>query len=148
MSAPPVLTGTWFVTRTSLPMWRRWAQPTITYTPLPGGDVLDTVRSVRRGKVRLIVGIDRPLGQDGYEWRGLAPLTKLVRSRWEVLAADPAGEWAVTLFEHTPFTPAGLDVYTRKPWLLPDTEAEILRLLGKNGKARPFLPLLFTPSHG
>ena len=40
-----------------------------------------------------------------------------------VLAADPAGDWAVVHFGRTPFTAAGVDVYRRSP--APFGEAEL-----------------------
>lgn len=145
---PRVLSGTWYVTRTSLPLWRRLHNPSVTYAPLPDGRVVDTVRATAGGRPRLIVGLDRPLGGARFEWRGLGFPTRLTPSRWEVLAHDPeAAEWAVTVFARTPFTPAGLDVYTRAPRLLPDLEAPLLRLLGTLPEARPFLPRLFAPRH-
>ena len=154
---PRVVAGTWYVTRTSLPLWRRLDNPSVTYAPLPDGRVVDTVRATAGGRPRLIVGLDRPLhpspghGPDGegrFEWRGLAFPTRFTPSRWEVLAHDPAGaEWAVTVFAPTPFTPAGLDVYTRAPRLLPDLETSLLRLLETLPQARAFVPRLFAPRH-
>ncbi|GHF99115.1 hypothetical protein GCM10017783_08960 [Deinococcus piscis] len=146
---PTALNGTWFVTRTSLPLWRALDNPSITYAPLPGGQVSDTVRATRRGRERLICGLDTPLSTPGaFEWRGVTPLTRLAPSRWEVLACDPAGaRWLVTLFAATPFTPAGLDFCTREPWLLPDDELALHRALAGVERAAPYLPRLFAPRH-
>lgn len=150
---PRVVAGTWYVTRTSLPLWRRLDNPSVTYAPLPDGRVVDTVRATAGGRPRLIVGLDRPLdhepdGEGRFEWRGLAFPTRFTPSRWEVLAHDPAGAvWAVTVFARTPFTPAGLDVYTRAPRLLPDLETALLRLLETLPQARAFVPRLFAPRH-
>lgn len=147
---PGVLTGTWYVTRTSLPLWRALDNPSITYAPLPGGLVSDTVRCTRRGRERFICGLDTPLTTPGaFEWRGVTPLTRFTPSRWEVLACDPAGAAClVTLFAATPFTPAGLDLCTRRPWLLPDDELALLRALAGLEQAAAYLPRLFAPRHG
>lgn len=145
MDPERVLTGTWFVTRSSLPLWRVWDEPSVTYAPLPGGTVVDTVRAVRGDRVRLITGLDMPLGDGRYDWRGLTPLTRLAVSLWEVIAADPADVWAVTLFDRTPFTPPGQGVYSRTPRLLPDDEAAALRSVEGHPAARRFWPELFAP---
>ncbi|MDO4264195.1 MAG: hypothetical protein Q4C67_08345, partial [Deinococcus sp.] len=90
---------------------------------------------------------DTPLPAPGaFEWRGVTPLTRLTPSRWEVLACDPGGtRTLVTLFAATPFTPAGLDICTREPWLLPDEELALLRALAAVERAAPYLPALFSP---
>lgn len=150
---PHAVTGTWYVTRTSLPLWRRLDNPSVTYALLPDGRVVDMVRATAAGRPRLIVGLDRPLGHGAaaagrFEWRGLTLPTCLTPSRWELLAHDPQAQvWAVTVFAPTLFTPAGLDVYTRTPRLLPDLEAPLLRLLDTLPQARPFLARLFAPRH-
>ena len=58
-----------------------------------------------------------------FKWRGRGWLA-IATSRWRVLGCsadveDPARAWAVTYFEKTLFTPAGLDVYAREPGALP-----------------------------
>lgn len=59
-----------------------------------------------------------------YKWRGKGWLV-ITSSRWQVLGCSrdvsPANAqaWAVTYFEKTLFTPAGLDVYARTPRGLP-----------------------------
>lgn len=49
----------------------------------------------------------------------------IVSSRWQVLGcntsdAEGSHPWAVTYFEQTLFTPAGLDIYARSPEGLPE----------------------------
>ena len=70
--------------------------------------------------------------QTRYKWRGKGWLM-IASSRWQLLgcSADPspggAGAWAVTYFEKTLFTPAGLDIYARTADGLPaDVVAEII----------------------
>lgn len=142
-----LLTGTWFVARTTLGMWRTWDQPSITYAPLPTGQIVDTVRATRGRQQRLIIGIDTPQAAPAtFEWRGVTPLTRWATSRWQVVAHDPeATDWLVTLFERTPFTASGLDICTRLPYLLPDLEHPLLALLGERPDLAPFVEQLFSP---
>ncbi|KZT01132.1 uncharacterized protein LAESUDRAFT_731493 [Laetiporus sulphureus 93-53] len=63
-----------------------------------------------------------------FKWRGKGWLL-IASSRWHILgcsatahpADSPSGrpEWALTSFEKTAFTPAGLDIYSRTPEGLP-----------------------------
>ena len=64
-----------------------------------------------------LAGIDRPIDEDGWqwEWRGIEPLTFFVRSRWRFVAGNLQQGWAVTQFEKTLYTPAGIDIYCRSP---------------------------------
>ncbi len=140
-----VLTGTWFVVRTSLPLWRTRDNPSVTYAPLPGGRVVDTVRFTRRGRPGLIIGLDTPQPGGGWAWRGVSVLTRFTVSRWRVLA-DGDG-WAVTLFEQTPFTPAGLDVYARTPTLSDPQKQEVEAALDSLPAAQSFRGALFSPLH-
>lgn len=106
--------GTWHIVESSLPLWRTRHEPTVTYAALPDGSLIDVVafRS-RRGASRRIIGIDRPLAPGGWRWRGVGPVTRLARSDWRFVAGDAAEGWAVTAFERTPFTSAGIDLYFR-----------------------------------
>lgn len=140
-----VLSGTWFVVRTSLPLWRTRHNPSVTYAPLPDGRVVDTVRFTRRGRPGLIIGVDTPLPDGGWAWRGVSLLTRLTVSRWQVLAAGDG--WAITVFERTPFTPAGLDVYARTPALTAAQEQEVEAALDDLPAAQPFRAALFNPVH-
>lgn len=141
-----LLSGTWFVVRTTLPMWRSWHSPSISYTPLPDGQIVDTVRAERGSQTRLIIGLDTPLARAGaFQWRGVTPLTRWTPSRWEVAAYDAGGAWLVSLFGRTPFTPAGMDICTRTPYVLPDLEGQILSVLRGLPKTAKHLPQLFAP---
>lgn len=40
---------------------------------------------------------------------------RCIRCRWSIEAMDPDGNWAVTLFDRTLFSPAGVDLYFRSP---------------------------------
>lgn len=143
--------GTWYVVRSSLGLWLSGGitgrhNPSVTYAPLPGGQLVDTVRFTQGGQPHLIVGLDTPDGEGGYVWRGLTPLTRLTKSRWHFLQAG--GDWTITMFERTLFTPAGLNVYARTPYLLPPGERAVWEVLERSSAARPFLNQLFAPVHG
>ncbi|NTY02356.1 hypothetical protein [Deinococcus sp. JMULE3] len=140
-----VLTGTWFVVRTSLPLWRTRDNPSVTYAPLPDGRVVDTVRFTRGGRAGLIIGVDTPFPDGGWAWRGVSLLTRFTVSRWRVLAAGDG--WAITVFERTPFTPAGLDVYARTPALTAAQVQELEAALDGLPAAQPFRAALFSPQH-
>ncbi|KRB78094.1 hypothetical protein ASE01_08010 [Nocardioides sp. Root190] len=145
MSDPtPELDGTWYVVRTSLSFWRRRTDPTISYTLLPDGRMTDTVLYRRRGRDRVVLGLDSPATGGGWTWRGVGA-TRLLTSRWEVVAHE--GPWLVTLFERTPFTAAGLDLCWRRPDPDPDELARVLDPLGEMAAATPYVDRLFAPVH-
>lgn len=66
-------------------------------------------------------------------------------SKWQILGSD--ADWAVTYFEKTIFTPAGLDIYARDAGGLPedlakDIVAKTKQLGGEVGKlAESFFPV-------
>ncbi|GAA1769012.1 hypothetical protein GCM10009795_014080 [Nocardioides hankookensis] len=152
MTGADPLDGTWHIVSTSLPFWRSRVAPSVTYSPLPDGRVLDVVQYTARGRVRLVVGADSRVA-DGYHWRGLTPLTRLTSSRWRVVAADesapePTAQWAVTAFEKTLFTPAGVDVYCRATTIDPPAHDAALAALGADPALAGFVARLFTPALG
>ncbi|ETW81059.1 hypothetical protein HETIRDRAFT_427868 [Heterobasidion irregulare TC 32-1] len=99
-----------------------------------------------------VLGVDTldPASPTRFKWRGKGLLI-IASSRWHLLgyhspvpspspspgtgpdptvAADAPPSWAVTFFEKTLFTPAGLDIYARAPEGLPaDLHAAIVRAL-------------------
>jgi hypothetical protein len=108
----------------------------ITYTPLsdpvsPQGTVKfdDLVEyyscSAKPGsKPSTVAGTDHALAVGRFKWRGNGLLV-IASSKWQVLGcntSDAQGShpWAVTYFEKTLFTPAGLDIYTRSAEGLPE----------------------------
>ena len=101
----------------------------ITYTPLPDVDSPPgTVKfddlveyysaSAKPGsKPSTVAGIDHTLDVGRFKWRGNG-LLFIASSKWQVLGCNTSElegshPWAVTFFEKTLFTPAGLDVYAR-----------------------------------
>jgi hypothetical protein len=120
------LEGTWSVTHSTLPMWRKAKNVRITYKILPpstptGPTLLDdTVESVPTQRTLLpqpkaIHGVDTPDGDGAWAWRGRG-LLKIASSKWEVLGwGEKDGErWVVTWFAPSVFTPAGVDVYSSR----------------------------------
>ncbi|TVY19733.1 hypothetical protein LARI1_G003872 [Lachnellula arida] len=134
---PPLewLKGTWSVTHSTLPMWKKAKNVRITYTLIPpstpgGPTLLDDVVSnkpIKKGllpSMEEIRGIDYPCDENGDEikdaanaaqwhWKGKGWLKIAGGSRWEVLGWGEKGEerWVVTWFAASRFTPAGIDVY-------------------------------------
>lgn len=102
------LAGTWYVTHSTLPMWKSKRDVRITYTPLPPSpsyqpltadengnmDRLDDVVSYRSvnspppSSPSTVHGVDEATGEGAWEWHGsgwLALFGPLARSRWEIL---------------------------------------------------------------
>ncbi len=129
------LEGTWQVRATNFPMWLDGTRtaPSFTYSHLrrDGEEVRfdDTVGYLERGVPGTIEGVDtqHPSVATHFTWRGRG-LLALVSSEWDVVALDPAGQWAVIAFTPTLFTPAGVDVVARGA-LDDDTLARVRALL-------------------
>ncbi|TFY77567.1 hypothetical protein EWM64_g6447 [Hericium alpestre] len=122
------------VVYSTLPFWKNKKDVTITYDPV--SDSGPEPRSIKGIDTLL----DDPTATDAsptrYKWRG-SGLLKISTSKWQVLAFgrwspppsassdQPANEphvyeYAVTYFQPTIFTPAGLDIYSRTAEGLPD----------------------------
>lgn len=138
-----MLQGTWHVVASSLGMWQRRAEPSITYAPLPDGRISDTVLSRGRRGWSTIVGIDEAQPDGSFVWRGVQLLTLLVRSRWRVLLHDEP--FAAIAFARTPFTEAGIDVLARDAGVGADAVAEIAGRLASDPAAAPHLERLRPP---
>lgn len=110
----------------------------VSYQPVDASkDSISTVRGVdkpfptaeRRGSVSdtappPATGEGEELASLGYTWRGKGWLM-VATSKWEVLGyGDEEGtgnSWVVTYFAKTLFTPAGVDFYSRRGQLRPET---------------------------
>lgn len=138
-----MLQGTWHVVASSLGMWQRRSEPSITYAPLPDGRISDTVLSRGRRGWSTIVGIDALQPDGSLVWRGVQPLTLLVRSRWRVLLHDEP--FAAIRFERTPFTEAGIDILSRDASAGADAVAEIARRLSAKPSAADLVHRLRAP---
>ncbi|KAL4887139.1 hypothetical protein BJY04DRAFT_48459 [Aspergillus karnatakaensis] len=135
------LMGTWHVTHSSLPLWKGKRNVNITYESLPPDSVGvtkidDFVRyqAVGSDKIKSVHGVDTPSpGNPGaWDWRGKGWL-KIARSHWECLGfghTNDGNQWLVTYFAKTLFTPAGIDIYSRRKNGLPQSSIkEILKTL-------------------
>lgn len=123
------LAGTWHVTYSSLPLWKNKRNVNITYTllpPLPPSSVtkiddLVQYQVVNSDKIKTVHGVDTPTPGDpgAWDWRGKGWLM-IASSHWECLGfgdvgdVDGGNQWMVTYFAKTLFTPAGIDIYSRK----------------------------------
>jgi hypothetical protein len=138
----PWLLGTWHVTHSTLPIWKKARNVSITYTPLASSpeklDDLVTYQSLTGDKLKTVSGTDTPAGSVAWNWRGNGWLI-IVSSHWEVLGwgeeeggEGEGGQWVVTYFAKTLFTPAGIDIYSRrKEGLKEGTLQAVKQALGK-----------------
>lgn len=123
------LKAKWHVTHSTLPMWKKNRNVTITYTvkgeesagPCKIDDLVE-YQPLGKPKQKVVNGIDSPDTSGpgagwAWNWRGKGWL-KIASSRWEVLGYGHEGgeeegnRWVVTYFAKTLFTPAGLDIYS------------------------------------
>jgi hypothetical protein len=125
--------ATWHVTHSSLPMWKDSRNVQITYKKLADGTVDDEVahQALNKTKVKKINGIDTPVTDvlGAYRWRGKGWLYAIT-SPWAIIGhgTTPAGlQWALTYFEKTMFSAAGIDVYCEKPEGVGDDFIEEIR---------------------
>ncbi|KAF2469318.1 uncharacterized protein BDR25DRAFT_304455 [Lindgomyces ingoldianus] len=148
--APPIswIEGSWNVTHSSLPMWKKSRNVVIKYARIPGTlpALLDdevSYQSLSSTKRKTVCGVDKPFnptgapsptlengngeGEDaaslGYNWRGKGWLM-IASSKWEFLGygeEEGGNKWAVTYFAKTMFTPAGVDFYSEEGGLKEET---------------------------
>ena len=79
-------------------------------------DDLVEYQPLNSDKHKSVEGVDTPDANTpgAYSWRGRGWL-KIASSHWQVLGyGEEDGGWAVTYFQKTLFTPAGIDVYARR----------------------------------
>ena len=138
------LHGSWHVTHSTLPMWKKNKNVKITYTPLkaPAGALDDLVEysPINGDKYKSVRGIDTPdpTRHAAYNWKGKG-LLKIASSHWEVLGyGNEEGGWIVTFFSKTMFTPAGIDVYARRQGGLSELMLERIRAEIKKVDDRDF----------
>ena len=87
------------------------------------------------------------VGSIGYNWRGKGWLM-IASSKWEILGygeeETTGNSWIVTYFALTAFTPAGIDFYSRKGNLRPETVENIKKeLAGFGGEVETLAAKLF-----
>ena len=112
------MSGPWYVTHSTLPMWKKNKNVIITYTALEAGAIDDLVEynPIDSNKKKTVTGVDQPDAKTkaAYNWRGKGWL-KIASSHWQVLGhGEEEDGWMVTFFDKSIFTPAGIDIYARR----------------------------------
>jgi hypothetical protein len=132
-----IIVGTWFIVQTNLPLWLKGDKlnPTLNYTLIQRRgkeQLLDVVKYTQKGKQKTITGYDTmdPTNPDAFTWRGKGWLS-LFTSKCEIRLMDPNGQWAVSWFSKTPFTPEGVDIISRTP-TLPATTIDAIKQAMRN----------------
>lgn len=141
----PKLLGRWFMTLTSSPAWHNKENVTVVYTLLPTSSSTaaatplldDLVTYQNRGgeKLQSLRGTDTASATDPWTWtwRGNGWL-RLVACRWEILGlGQEGGGWLVVFAQKTVFTPAVLNVCTRRGELAEEVKAGIEEALSEYG---------------
>ncbi|KAF2714344.1 hypothetical protein K504DRAFT_486284 [Pleomassaria siparia CBS 279.74] len=213
--APPLawIEGTWNVTHSTLPMWKKSRNVRITYTRIPSTSPVQiddevSYQTLSSTKLKTIHGVDKPfeipnavaaaaktvehvngagagagagaayvripeadtdtntdaaaaappmppqeeLASLGYNWRGKGFLM-VASSKWEILgygdedleAGAGENQWVATYFAKTLFTPAGVDFYSRKGQLKPDTVERLkAALVGLGGEVAGLATSVFA----
>ncbi len=129
------LEGRWYVIMSDFPMWTKGKKtnPSFQYTieTRKGKQGLrDEVICTKKGKTKTIRGFDTPgdSTNTAFTWRGKG-LLKLLKSKWELVAIDTAGQWMLIHFERTLFTPEGYDVISRSKTLPPASAKDLVTKL-------------------
>jgi hypothetical protein len=136
-------------------MWKKNRNVQITYTPItstspPQIDDVVTYQPIGSESLKTVHGVDKPFevpntaapaGDEqaasmAYHWRGKGWLM-IASSKWEILGygeeEGTGNSWVVTYFAKTLFTPAGVDFYSRKGGLTPQTVESIKAALAGLG---------------
>lgn len=148
------LSGRWYIIETSLPFWQHRRTPTITYTQqrCKGQPrLLDQVRYLNAaGQRKQIVGYDYALEADSlakqghFNWVAQPWYLFFLKSQWGVVAHDlDYSEWAVTYFSKTLFTAAGIDIYSRQPFLASHTRQQIIEHISPIDALQPHIENLY-----
>lgn len=182
--APPLawIEGSWNVTHSTLPMWKKSRNVRITYKQIPDTTPVQlddevSYQALTSTKLKTVNGVDKPFeipavaaesaGTDkavdgttgaspepvaslGYNWRGKG-LLMIASSKWEILGYGDEdlevgeNQWVATYFAKTMFTPAGVDFYSRKGQLKPDTVERLkAALVGLGGEVAALATQVFA----
>lgn len=130
------------MTLTSSPAWHNKDNVTITYTLLPTStpatpplDNLVTYQNRGGGKQHSLRGTDTPSATDAWAWtwRGKGWL-QVATCRWEILGlGEEGGGWLVVFAQKSLFTPAVLNVCTRRGELAEEVKEGIEGVLAGCG---------------
>lgn len=144
----PLLEGTWYLIQSNFPMWIKGdnINPVVNYSIVEQND--EQVLSVQlnylhKGKVKTIQGYDypHPARLNTYKWRDNR-FFNLFSGRWEVRLADPNGNWAVSWYSGTPFTPKAVEIMSRSPKLDTETLEAIKAAMYNDEKLKPYAETL------
>ena len=126
--SPDQFLGQWYITYTSSPAWHDKRNVTLTYSLLPSAGQLTqpfasvddqiTYQTLSSSKIQTIRGTDTQFLERPYAWtwRGTGWL-KLASSYWEILGygeTEDGQQWMVVHAQKSVFTPAVINVYTRR----------------------------------
>lgn len=113
------LEGRWYVIMSDFPMWKKGnkTNPAFQYTVGKHNGkagLRDEVIYTQKGKQKTIRGFDTPRDSTNtrFRWHGKG-FGRLLKSDWEIVLTDTAGQWMLIHFEKTLFTPEGYDVIAR-----------------------------------
>ena len=129
-------------------MWLKGdkVNPTLNYTLIQRKgkeQLLDVVKYTQNGKQKTRTGYDTmsPINPRAFTWRGKG-LLGLITSNCQIRLIDPAGQWAVSWFSATPFTPEGAEIISRNPTLDATTVDTIKQAMRKDSLLAKFADTL------
>lgn len=142
------MVGTWFIIQTNFPMWLKGDKlnPTLNYTLIERKGqpmLLDVVKYTHKGKQKTITGYDKADAENPYifYWRGKG-LLAIASSKCDIRLRDPKGQWAVSWFSKTAFSPEGVEIISKTPTLPPATLSHIKQLMQADTLLAPFVNTL------
>ena len=161
--------GRWYVVESNLPLWRPEGgkrNPSIVYTLLQNiptstdqisepsanrlHDVVEYNDTLDTSNVKRIVGVDTQLlnlDPTCFRWRGNGCLC-CITSDWQIVGYDDdCSVWAFSSFAATPFTPAGFDLYSRKPVMDSEVRNQLQSIIDSDPILRQRAAGLFRTIH-
>ncbi len=137
------LDGKWFIVASDQPTWTSGEKtsPALHYKVTSASDgaleMEDRVTFEEAGAINEYRGRDtQEAGKPGsFNWRGSGALS-LVSTRWHLMHMSPDGAWAVTFYEKTMATPAGVAIISRTPTLSATALAEARELIASHSELR------------
>lgn len=130
------ISGSWYITRTSVPFWKDKRNATITFSPAESTHAtkilnnITTYQTLSSNTTKSIHGTDRPSQSSAghFEWRGHGWL-RIASSRWEILGygeLEDGGAWLLIFTQASIFTSEGVILYSRNKGGLSDAFQEDL----------------------
>ena len=135
------LYGQWYIHYSTFPMWLKGDKclPTFHYAPGRHGQIEDTVRYSKKGRLKSIKGTDFPVAGKllHFIWRGKG-LLYLLKSRWHIVYVSPQQDWMIIAFSASLLTPAGYDIVAKKQNL---SDAERIDYVNQFQQLIPNVPI-------